>query len=219
MSLWDGETNLFLDESDPRGLGLSETAYNFIGGLKAHARATSALTAPTVNSYKRLKVGTTTSGATWSPVWISYGYNNRTQMLRIPGRGASRIARSTARATRTSRLRRSLLRAGRDRVGLDAGEPNSENLCAIPFDELRARGLETLPTNLLMATIELAQDEVLRAALGAGRGLRRLLHPGSTSGTATTSRSRPGRSASTSHGSEHYVPSSMCKASDWPSPV
>ena len=110
MSLWEGETNLFLDESDPRGLGLSETAYNFIGGLKAHARATSALTAPTVNSYKRLKVGTTTSGATWSPVWISYGYNNRTQMLRIPGRGASRIARSTARATRTSRLRRSLLR-------------------------------------------------------------------------------------------------------------
>jgi len=87
MSLWDGETNLFLDENDPRGLGLSELAYNFIGGLKAHARAYSAVTAPTVNSYKRLKLGTTTSGATWSPVWISYGYNNRTQMLRIPGPG------------------------------------------------------------------------------------------------------------------------------------
>jgi len=42
MSLWDGETNLFLDESDPRGLGLSDTAYKFIGGLKTHARATSA---------------------------------------------------------------------------------------------------------------------------------------------------------------------------------
>ena len=27
MSLWDGDTNLFLDEDDPRGLGLSETAY------------------------------------------------------------------------------------------------------------------------------------------------------------------------------------------------
>jgi glutamine synthetase len=85
MSLWDGDTNLFLDENDPRGLGLSETAYRFIGGLKKHAKAYSAITAPTVNSYKRLKVGTTASGATWSPVWISYGYNNRTQMLRIPG--------------------------------------------------------------------------------------------------------------------------------------
>ena len=40
-----------------------------------------------MNSYKRLKLGTTTSGATWSPVWISYGYNNRTQMLRIPAPG------------------------------------------------------------------------------------------------------------------------------------
>src|SRR6266576_621356 len=87
MSLWRDGENLFLDEADPRGLGLSELAYNFIGGLKAHARAYSAVTAPTVNSYKRLKLGSTTSGATWSPVWISYGYNNRTQMLRIPGPG------------------------------------------------------------------------------------------------------------------------------------
>src|SRR5947208_879498 len=66
MSLWDGEQNLFLDENDPRGLGLSDLAYNFIGGLLKHARAYSAVTAPTVNSYKRLKLGTTTSGATWS---------------------------------------------------------------------------------------------------------------------------------------------------------
>ena len=87
MSLWRDGENLFHDESDPRGLGLSATAYNFIGGLKRHARAYSGVTAPTVNSYKRLKLGSTTSGATWSPVWISYGYNNRTQMLRIPGPG------------------------------------------------------------------------------------------------------------------------------------
>src|SRR3954452_16261444 len=87
MSLWDGDTNLFLDGDDPRGLGLSDTAYKFIAGLKNHAKAYSAITAPTVNSYKRLKVGSTASGATWSPVWISYGYNNRTQMLRIPGPG------------------------------------------------------------------------------------------------------------------------------------
>ena len=59
MSLWDGDTNLFLDEDDPRGLGLSDTAYRFIGGLLEHARAYSAVTAPTVNSYKRLKLGST----------------------------------------------------------------------------------------------------------------------------------------------------------------
>ena len=170
MSLWDGDANLFLDESDPRGLGLSELAYNFIGGLKTHARATSALTAPTVNSYKRLKVGTTTSGATWSPVWISYGYNNRTQMLRIPGPG--RVEDRTIDGSCNPYLAAAaVLAAGLDGIErkLDAGEPNSENLYSFPYDELKARGLETLPTNLLQATHELAQDEVLREALGHAR--------------------------------------------------
>jgi glutamine synthetase len=170
MSLWDGDTNLFLDEEDPRGLGLSKLAYHFIGGLKKHARAYSAVTAPTVNSYKRLKLGTTASGATWSPVWISYGYNNRTQMLRIPGPG--RIEDRTIDGSCNPYLAATvILAAGLDGIanGVDAGEPNSENLYAIPYDELQARGLQTLPTNLLNATDELEQDEVVREALGRGR--------------------------------------------------
>jgi glutamine synthetase len=170
MSLWSGETNLFLDEADPRGLGLSETAYGFIGGLRRHARAYSALTAPTVNSYKRLKVGTTVSGATWSPVWITYGYNNRTQMLRIPGPG--RIEDRTIDGSCNPYLAAAaVLAAGLDGIesGLEPGEPNSENLYSIPYDELVARGMQTLPTNLLAATCELEQDDVLREALGRGR--------------------------------------------------
>ena len=170
MSLWDGETNLFLDENDPRGLGLSEVAYHFIGGLKKHARAYSAVTASTVNSYKRLKLGTTTSGATWAPVWISYGYNNRTQMLRIPGPG--RIEDRTIDGACNPYLAAAVvLAAGLDGIEnkLDPGEPNTENLYSISYDELRRRGLETLPTNLLIATVELEQDEVIREALGRGR--------------------------------------------------
>jgi len=170
MSLWDGDTNLFLDESDPRGLGLSETAYHFIGGLRRHARAYSALTAPTVNSYKRLKVGTTQSGATWAPVWISYGYNNRTQMLRIPGPG--RVEDRTVDGSCNPYLAATaVLAAGLDGIenGLDAGEPNTENLYTIGYDELRSRGLETLPANLLEATHELKYSDVLRAALGRAR--------------------------------------------------
>ncbi|MGH3132953.1 MAG: type III glutamate--ammonia ligase, partial [Gaiellaceae bacterium] len=52
---------------------------------------------------------------------------------------------------------------------LDAGEPNAENLYAFPYAELRARGLETLPSSLLHATDELVQDDVLRDALGHAR--------------------------------------------------
>jgi glutamine synthetase len=170
MSLWQDGNNLFLDEDDPRGLGLSETAYHFVGGLKAHARASSALTAPTVNSYKRLKLGSTLSGATWSPVWISYGYNNRTQMLRIPGPG--RVEDRTIDGSCNPYLAATaVLAAGLDGVErkLDPGEPNTENLYTVSIDELRGRGLEALPSTLIEAVGELERDDVLRAALGRGR--------------------------------------------------
>jgi glutamine synthetase len=161
---------VFLDEDDGRGLGLSETAYGFIGGLKAHARAYSALTAPTVNSYKRLKLGSTSSGATWSPVWISYGYNNRTQMLRIPAPG--RIEDRTVDGSCNPYLAAAaVLASGLDGIAnsLDAGEPNSENLYASSYEALTARGLRSLPANLLEAAAELEQDDVLREALGRTR--------------------------------------------------
>ena len=170
MSLWHDGENLFLDESDPHGLGLSELAYNFVGGLKRHARASCALTAPTVNSYKRLKLGSTASGATWSPVWISYGYNNRTQMLRIPAPG--RVEDRTIDGSANPYLAAAaVLAAGLDGIEqqLDAGEPNSENLYDRPVEELRANGLRSLPANLLEAVGDLEQDDVLRAALGRGR--------------------------------------------------
>jgi glutamine synthetase len=170
MSRWRDGANAFLDDADPRGLGLSELAYSFVGGLKLHARAYSALTAPTVNSYKRLKPGTTSSGATWSPVWISYGYNNRTQMLRIPAPG--RVEDRTVDGSCHPYLAAAaVLASGLDGVArkLDAGEPNSENLYSFSYEELTARGLRSLPANLLDAVGELERDDVLRAALGRTR--------------------------------------------------
>ncbi len=169
MSLWKDGNNVFLDEADPRGLGLSATGYAFLGGLKRHARAYAALTAPTVNSYKRLKRGTTTSGATWSPVWISYGSNNRTQAYRIPGAG--RIEDRTIDGSCNPYLAAAaVLAAGLDGIATNAepGEPNLENLYAVPYGELVARGMQTLPANLLEATQELSANDVLRKALGTG---------------------------------------------------
>src|ERR671932_265857 len=87
MSLWDVEKDTPLFEDPRDAFGLSGLAYHFIGGLKAHAPAVAAVTAPTVNSYKRLITGNPRSGATWAPVYISYGGNNRTQMLRLPAPG------------------------------------------------------------------------------------------------------------------------------------
>ncbi|WP_020104879.1 type III glutamate--ammonia ligase [Nocardia sp. 348MFTsu5.1] len=84
MSLWTAEGPAFPDSADPKGLGLSETAYGFIAGILEHACALQGVIAPTVNSYKRTGATTTSSGATWSPRYATYGGNDRTHYLRVP---------------------------------------------------------------------------------------------------------------------------------------
>jgi glutamine synthetase len=170
MSLWKDGVNAFeCDPSDdPRGLGLTEAAYQFIGGLKAHAKAYIALTAPTVGSYKRLVTGTR-SGSSWAPVFVSYGFNNRTQMLRIPASG--RIEDRTVDGSCNPYLAATaVLAAGLDGIGngLDAGDPTTElNLHELTEERRKEIGVELLPGNLLDATRELEKDDVLRAALGS----------------------------------------------------
>jgi glutamine synthetase len=171
-SLWKDGVNVFERDraQDPRGLGLSELAYNFIGGLKANAKAYIAVTAPTVNSYKRLAVGAPTSGSTWAPAYISYAYNNRSQMLRIPDAG--RVEDRTVDGSCNPYLAATaMLSAGFDGIerGLDAGDPNEANLYTMSAEDRAALGIETLPENLLDATRELESNAALRAGLGRTR--------------------------------------------------
>ena len=86
ISLWskDGK-NLFEDAKDP--MGLSKLGYQFIAGLMNSAEALTAITNPTVNSYKRINAPRTLSGATWAPNTVTYTGNNRTHMIRIPDAG------------------------------------------------------------------------------------------------------------------------------------
>ncbi len=202
MSLWRDGENAFLDEADPRGLGLSETAYHFIGGLMAHARASSALTAPTVNSYKRLKLGTTSSGATWSPVWISYGYNNRTQMLRIPAPG--RIEDRTIDGSANPYLAAAaVLAAGLD--GLEQGDRPGRAELGEPLRAVGRRPHRRSGSAACRRTCSRRSASSSRTtssarpwAAGAARTTSTTTRRSSaTSGSATTSRSRRGSSTST----------------------
>jgi glutamine synthetase len=165
MSLWKDGENVFAAAEDD--LGLSADAYSFVGGLKAHAPAYIAVTAPSVNSYKRLVVGSQ-SGSAWAPVHVSYGSNNRTQMLRIPAPG--RIEDRTVDGSCNPYLAAAVvLAAGLDGIekGLPAGEPSSDlNLHELGEAELGELGIRMLPANLLEATRELERDDVIRAALG-----------------------------------------------------
>jgi glutamine synthetase len=168
-SLWDTASGeeLFADPDDARGLGLSAMAYQYIGGLIAHAPALAAVLCPTVNSYKRMGVGAPQSGATWAPAYATYGGNNRTQMLRVPdgGRVENRACDGSANPYLAMAAQ---LAAGLDGIdrGLDPGEPNLDNLYVLPAEEVASRGIRALPPTLLHAADELVTDDVLREALG-----------------------------------------------------
>ena len=171
--LADSETgeNLFLDEDDRRGLGLSQMAYHFIGGVFAHAPALCSVMSPTVNCYKRLQVGPalmgSSSGFLWTPAFVSYGDNNRTQMIRTAGPGHLED-RTMSAACNPYLAFGAYLLAGLDgiRRQLEPGEPNLGNLYALGLEEIRRRGVKVLPQSLAESLQELKADSVVRDSLG-----------------------------------------------------
>ncbi len=167
MSLWDkaNKKNLFSDEKDPNGL--SKTAYWFMGGVLKHARALMAVAAPLVNSYKRLIRGAPRSGATWAPVYITYGGSNRTQMIRLPGPGRFEV-RATDGAANPYLACAAFLAAGLDGIAkkIEPGKRNDDNLYEVSEAELQRRNIGFLPASLREAMDCLEQDAVVREALG-----------------------------------------------------
>jgi glutamine synthetase len=158
--------NAFEDLSDKRGLGLSAMAYHFLGGLMAHARGLTAIAAPCVNSYKRLVSRGSRSGATWAPINIAYGNNNRTAFVRGPGgRLELRVPDASA---NPYLLTAAIIHAGLDgiRRKLDPGEPCNDNLYQLTMAELKSRGIARLPASLTESIDALEADEVLCKGLG-----------------------------------------------------
>jgi glutamine synthetase len=154
LSLWRDGDALFPDTSDPRGLGLSTTAYSFLAGILDHASALSAVIAPTVNSYKRTGARPPLSGATWSPRRASYGGNDRTHLVRVPDTDRIELRGCDGSANPYLAMAATLA-AGLDGIdrGLDPGEIGA------------AKGPE-LPPTLLHAVDALEADPVVAGALG-----------------------------------------------------
>lgn len=79
QSLFDHDgNNVFWGEDDER-YHLSDIAKHYMAGILAHAREISAITNPTVNSYKRI-----TTGGDSVPQYATWGLRNRASMIRIP---------------------------------------------------------------------------------------------------------------------------------------
>jgi glutamine synthetase len=158
VSVWRGSQNVFAGDDE---LGLSPLARHFLGGVMTHAEALCALTNPTVNSFKRINAPATLSGATWSPSTISWGGNNRTHMVRVPGPGRFEYRLGDG-AVNPYLLQAALLAAGLDGIAreLDPGAPLDRNM----YDA--AGEVRRLPLNLLDAVRAFSASAPLRTALG-----------------------------------------------------
>ena len=163
LSVWNKNgKNLFLDKKDK--LGLSKTAYNFMGGIMNSAEALTAWFNPTINSYKRINAPVTASGATWSPNTITYSGNNRTHMIRVPGSGRFEL-RLMDGATNPYLLQAGILAAGIDGIEKkrNPGKPVNVNMYEEAY---KVKDAKKLPLSLPEALNNLDKSNVLKSAFG-----------------------------------------------------
>lgn len=164
MSVWDksGTQNMFLDKTDE--MGLSAQGYNFLGGIMKHAEGMAAITNPTVNSYKRINAPRTLSGATWSPNTVTWTGNNRTHMVRVPGKGRFEM-RLPDGAANPYLLQAVILAAGLDGIDTNAHPGPRYDIDMYQLGHT-VKDAPRLPLNLLDAIRGFDQDTGLKAALG-----------------------------------------------------
>jgi glutamine synthetase type III len=173
VSVWDapGEgatTNVFAVDPTPGSatseLGLSDKGRAFLGGIMKHASGMSAITNPTVNSYKRLNAPVTLSGATWAPNTVTWTGNNRTHMVRVPGPGRFEL-RLPDGAANPYLLQAVIIAAGLDGMATDA-DPGKRHDIDMYAEGHKVRGAVKLPLNMLDALRAFDKDTTLKAAMG-----------------------------------------------------
>lgn len=167
QSLVDGNgDNQFYDETGR--FRLSELAEQFVAGQLKHAPAMAAIVAPTVNSYKRLVPGYE------APVYVCWAQINRSALIRVPrySPGREQSTRVELRCPDPScnpyLAFAVMLEAGLDgiRNKLSAPTPVSDDVYEYSPEELSNKGIGVLPGTLGEALDILAEDEVIKAALG-----------------------------------------------------
>ncbi|MCD6380916.1 MAG: glutamine synthetase, partial [Candidatus Odinarchaeota archaeon] len=170
ISLWKGDRNAFYDKDDDYA-EISQTCRYFIGGILEHARALSAIVAPTINSYKRLKPHYE------APVYLSWGKENRSALIRIPyytkGEEWEEKRRIEVRfpdPTCNPYLAFStIIAAGLDGIKnkIDPGDPVESSVYSMGESELKGMGIDSLPDSLEEALDEMESDELIERVLGS----------------------------------------------------
>lgn len=163
QSLFKNGKNAFYDPEAP--LQLSKIAYHYIAGLMKHARSFTAITNPTVNSYKRLVPGYE------APCYIAWSGRNRSPLIRIPAkRGPStRIELRSPDPSCNPYLALAVqLKAGLDGIKNELTPPPAVdlNIFAMSSEERVKQGIHSLPGSLIDAINELSKAPVIQESLG-----------------------------------------------------
>src|SRR5699024_6016842 len=158
MSLFTDDGNVFYDENGE--LQLSDTAYHFLGGILAHAANYTAITNPTVNSYKRLTPGYE------APVYIAWSGSNRSPMVHVPSsRGNSTCLelRSVDPTVYPYLAFAAIWGAGLDGIEhrLEPKHAVDRNIYLMDEAERRRACITDLPDTLFEAVNKLEEDEVV----------------------------------------------------------
>ena len=136
----------------------SKTGLHAIGGVLTHLRALTAITAPTVNSYRRFA-----DAGFWAPVFADWGFQNRTTALRVSAPGRFEY-RSVDSAVNPYLSMAGLLVAMRDGLdqSIDPGPPEEGNI----YDAIAAgKSVARIPSTLGEALDALSADPVICQAL------------------------------------------------------
>jgi glutamine synthetase len=154
QSIWKGGNPLFAGDGYA---GLSCMALWYIGGLLKHARALSAIIAPTTNSYKRLVPGYE------APVNLAYSRRNRSAACRIPMYSPSPKAkrvefRPPDPSANPYMAFAAMLMAGLDGVmnKIEPGEPLDKDIYDLSPEEMKA--VPSMPASLEEALDALQED-------------------------------------------------------------
>ncbi|HEX5175506.1 MAG TPA: type I glutamate--ammonia ligase [Chthoniobacteraceae bacterium] len=133
QSIWKDGKPLFAGD---RYAGLSQIALYYIGGIIKHARALTAITNPSTNSFKRLVPGYE------APVNFAYSARNRSAAIRIPVTDSPKAKRVEFRTPDSAGCiylsMAAQLLAGLDGIvnRIDPGDPLDKNLYELPPEEL-----------------------------------------------------------------------------------
>lgn len=156
-SLWstDGKTPQFAGGTLEQ---LPDLFRWWLGGLMKHARASTLMFAPYVNSYKRYRDGS------FAPTAIAWSYDNRTTGFRVLGHGAG--ARVECRIPGAD-ANPYLAFAATLAAGLDGISNKIEPPPMFRGDGYMAGDLPRIPRSLPEATEAFEQSELFRTAFGA----------------------------------------------------